>query len=56
MAENSDTIVCLVTSSALGKLFPIQACRPQLITYLVTELASLDTLLDAYRASGMIVF
>ena len=53
MAESADIIVCLAQSSALGKLYPIQACRPQWITYLITELDPADSALDAYRASGM---
>lgn len=53
MAESSGTTVYLIPSAALGKISPIQACRPQGISYLITELDFMDPFLDAYRAVGI---
>lgn len=55
MAERSAITVCLATADAIGKVAAIQACTPQQLTYLITDLDCNHPSLDIYRASGILV-
>ncbi|TKC06547.1 DeoR/GlpR transcriptional regulator [Pedobacter polaris] len=55
MAESSAITICLAASSTIGKIAAMQVCAPQNLAYLITELDPRDTILDAYRARGIIV-
>ena len=53
MAESSEITVCLAESATLGKIAAVQACAPQKLTYLITELHAQDPALEAYRTMGI---
>ncbi|MBX2923391.1 MAG: hypothetical protein KF746_14410 [Chitinophagaceae bacterium] len=49
MIEAADTLVVLTISEKLGSTFTMQLCKPQKISYLITELSPTDKKLDPYR-------
>lgn len=55
MAERSVITVCLATADAIGKVAAIQACTPQQLTYLITDLNCNHPSLETYRTAGILV-